>query len=134
MPPSQSLPEFFIDRSLARRDVAEALRSAGWLVCTHLEVFGDRDQEVTDVEWLELCGREGWIVLTMDRRIRYHRAEIAAIRRHRVRAFVLTSGNLSASQQAQRFVANAERIYAASEARGPLVYTVHPTRIVRIFP
>ena len=93
MPRSLSLPEFFIDRSLARRDVAEALRGAGWLVRTHLEVFGDRDQEITDVEWLELCGREAWIVLTMDRRIRYHRAEVAAIRRHRVRAFVLTSGN-----------------------------------------
>lgn len=134
MPRSPSLPEFFIDRSLARRDVAEALRGAGWLVRTHLEVFGDRDQEITDVEWLELCGREEWIVLTMDRRIRYHRAEIAAIRRHRLRAFVLTSGNLSASQQAQRFVANAERILVACEAPGPFVYTVHPTRIVRIFP
>ena len=50
MPPSQSLPEFFIDRSLARRDVAEALRGAGWLVRTHLEVFGDRDQEITDID------------------------------------------------------------------------------------
>src|SRR3990172_1124596 len=41
VPRSLSLPEFFIDRSLARRDVAEALRGAGWLVRTHLEVFGD---------------------------------------------------------------------------------------------
>lgn len=82
MPPSRSQPEFFVDRSLAR---------------THLEVFGERDQDVTDVEWLELCGREGWVVLTMDRRIRYRRAEIAAIRRHRVQAFVLTSGNLTAA-------------------------------------
>ncbi len=131
---SRSQPEFFIDRSLARRDVAEALRGVGWLVRTHLEVFGNRDQEVTDVEWLELCGREGWIVLTMDRRIRYHRAEIAAIRRHRVRAFVLTSANLTASQQAQRFVTNAERMHVACEALGPFVYTVHPTRIVRVFP
>lgn len=134
MPRSRSLPEFFIDRSLARRDVAEALRGVGWLVRTHLEVFGDRDQEITDVEWLELCGREGWIVLTMDRRIRYHRAEIAAIRRHRVQAFVLTSGNLTAGQQAQRFVHNAARIAAACEASGPFVYAVHPKRIVRIYP
>ena len=56
MPRSRSLPEFFIDRSLARRDVAEALRDAGWVVRTHIEVFGGRDQETTDVEWLELSG------------------------------------------------------------------------------
>ncbi len=110
------------------------LRAAGWSVLTHIEVYGDRDQEITDVEWLERCGREGWIVLTMDRRIRYHRAEIAAIRRHRVRAFVLASGNLSASQQGRRFVENAERIFAACAVPGPFVYTVHPTRIVRLFP
>lgn len=134
MPPFLSRPEFFLDRSLARRVVAGALRDAGWSVRTHIEVYGDRDQEVRDVEWLELCGREDWIVLTMDRRIRYHGAEIAAIRRYRVRAFVLTSGNLSASQQAQRFVSNAERIHVACEAPGPFVYTVHPTRLVRIFP
>jgi hypothetical protein len=134
VPHSPSPPEFFIDRSLARRDVAEALRGMGWLVRTHLEVFADRDQDVTDVEWLELCGRQGWVVLTMDRRIRYHRAEIAAIRRYKVRAFVLPSGNLAAAQQAQRYVDNAAGIFEACAAPGPFVYTVHPTRIVRIFP
>ncbi len=134
MPPSRSQPEFFVDRSLARRDVAEALRREGWLVRTHLEVFGERDQDVTDVEWLELCGREGWVVLTMDRRIRYRRAEIAAIRRHRVQAFVLTSGNLTAAQQAQRFAHNAARIAAACDVAGPFVYVVHPKRIARIYP
>ena len=134
MPPSRSRPEFFIDRSLARRDVAEALRRAGWRVRTHLEVFGDRDEQVPDVEWLELCGSEGWVVLTMDKRIKYHRAEIAAVRRHRVRAFVLTSGNLSAAQQAQRFLDNAGRILTACDAPGPLVFAVQQRRIVRIYP
>jgi hypothetical protein len=67
---SPSPPEFFVDRSLARRDVAAALRLAGWTVRTHIEVFGARDEVVEDVEWLERCGHQGWIVLTMDRRIR----------------------------------------------------------------
>ena len=49
MPPFRSRPEFFLDRSLARRVVAEALRSAGWSVRTHIEVFGDRDQEARAV-------------------------------------------------------------------------------------
>lgn len=134
MRPSRSLPEFFVDRSLARRDVAEALREAGWLVRTHLEVFGERDEHVPDVEWLELCGREGWIVLTMDRRIRYHRSEIAAIRRHGVRAFVLATGNLTAAQQAQRFVSNGARILVQAAEPGPFVCAVHADRIVRLYP
>lgn len=134
MPQTSSRPEFFIDRSLARRDLAGALRRSGWSVRTHLEVYGDRDQAVTDLEWLELCGRRDWAVLTMDRRIRYHRAEIAAIRRHRVKAFALTSGNLTAAGQAERFVANAERIEAACAEPGPFVYAVHADRIVRIYP
>lgn len=134
MLPFLSRPEFFLDRSLARRVVAGMLREAGWSVRTHIEVFGTRDQEVGDVEWLELCGREGWIALTMDRRIRYHRAEIAAIRRHGAKAFVLASGNLRAVDQACRFLGNEALILAACIDPGPFVYAVHTGRIERIFP
>ena len=134
MLPSPSQPEFFLDRSLGGHDVAAALRLAGWSIRTHAEVYRERDDEVEDVEWLELCGREGWPALTMDRRIRYHPAEIAAIRRYRVRAFALTSGNLTAAEQAARFIRNRARIEEACEEAGPLLYTVHADRIVRIFP
>lgn len=134
MPPSPSPPEFFLDRSLGGRDVAEALRRAGWNVRTHLEVYGDRDQNVEDIEWLALCGREGWPALTMDRRIRYRPAEISALRRHFVKAFALTSGNLTAAAQAERFVRNGPRIHAACADPGPFLYAVQATQVVRIFP
>lgn len=134
MAPSRSRPEFFVDRSLGGHDVARALRHAGWKIHTHLEVYGARDQRVEDVEWLELCGKRGWGALTMDRRIRYRPAEIAAIRRHRVKLFALTSGNLTATEQAERYIRNATRIDIACEATGPLVCAVHADRIVRIFP
>jgi len=110
------------------------LGSAGWSIRTHIEVYGGRDQEVEDVEWLELCGREGWIALTMDRRVRYHSAEIAAIRRHRVKAFALASGNLRAADQAHRFLGNEARITAACADPGPFIYAVFADRIERIFP
>jgi hypothetical protein len=129
-----SRPEFFLDRSLGGRDVADALRRAGWIVRTHVEIYGDRDQDVEDVEWLELCGRQGWPALTMDRRVRYRPVEIAAVRRYRVQAFALTSGNLIAAEQAQRFIRNRPRIEAACAQAGPFLYAVHADRIVRIFP
>jgi len=126
--------EFFLDRSLGRHRVAEGLRAAGWTLRTHHEVYGDRDEEVPDTEWLELCGREDLPVLTKDRRLRYRPAEIQAIRRFGVRAFVLTGGSLTAAEQAARFDRSRTRIEEACAAAGPFVYAVHAERIVRIFP
>lgn len=131
---SQQPLEFFLDRSLGRHHVAQALRSAGWTLRTHHEVYGDRDEEVPDVEWLELCGREGLPVLTKDRRLRYRPSEIDAIRRFGVRAFVLTGGSLRAAEQAARFDRSRQRIEEACAAPGPLIYAVYADRIVRIFP
>lgn len=133
MSPSRPPPEFFVDRSLGRHRVAHALRESGWLLRTHHEVFGDRDEHVPDVEWLEYCGRRGLPVLSKDRRLRYRPEEIAAIRRHRVRAFVLTRGSLRAAEQTARFEASRGAIVAASMEAGPFVYAVHADRIVRIF-
>jgi PIN like domain len=114
--------------------VPNALRAAGWQHRTHFEVFGHRDQAVTDVEWLERCGSESWIVLTKDRRIRYRPAEIAAVRRFAVKAFVLTVGNLTAAEQARRFNENRSRIEQACREDGPFLYAVHARRIQRLFP
>lgn len=126
--------EFFLDRSLGRHQVAAELRRAGWVVRTHHEVYGARDEEVPDVEWLELCGAEGIPVLAKDRKLRYRPAEIDAIRRFGVRAFVLTSGNLKAREQAARIDRNRQRIEEACVAVGPFLYAVHAGRIARIFP
>lgn len=134
MPPSRRPPEFFLDRSLGRHQVAQALRTAGWTVRTHHEVYGDRDEDVPDVEWLELCGRERLPVLTKDRRLRYRPIEVEAIRRFGVRAFVLTAGSLRAVEQAARFDRNRRRIEEACQESGPFVFAVHAERIVRIFP
>jgi hypothetical protein len=98
------------------------------------EVYGAREELVSDEEWLERAGSEDWVVLTKDKRIRRRPAEIDAIRRHRVRAFVLTSGQLTSSQLADRFCINAARIDAAAEEAGPLVFAVHARRIERLFP
>lgn len=131
---SPSPPEFFVDRSLGRHRVAKVLRASGWSLRTHHEAFGERDEKVPDVEWLEYCGREVLPVLSKDRRLRYRPQEIAAIRRRRVKAFVLTRGSLRAAEQAARFDINREAILAACEDRGPFVYAVHADRIVKVFP
>lgn len=91
------MPELFLDRSLGRRPVPDLLRAAGLRLRTLAEVYGiPADETIPDVDWLARAGREGWVVLMKDERIRYRPAERAALVDHRVRAFRLTSGNLRA--------------------------------------
>ena len=127
-------PEFFVDRSLGRHQVADALRLGGWRLRTHYEVFRFRDEEVPDVEWLEMCGRADLPVLSKDKRLRYRREEIAAIRRYGVKAFVLARGSLRAAEQVDRFDRHRKAIVVACRDPGPFIYAVHTDRIARIFP
>ncbi len=131
---SQRPLEFFVDRSLGRHRVPEALRAAGWVLRTHHEIYGERDEQVPDVEWLELCGRRKMPVLSKDRRLRYRPAEIEAIRRFGVRAFLLTSGSLLAAEQAARFDRSRESIEEKCAADGPVIYAAQVSRIVRVLP
>ncbi len=92
---------FFLDRSLGRHVVAEALRTAG----AEVEVHADRFREdAPDDEWLDRVGKKGWLVLTKDKRIRYRRAEFDAVVQANVRLFVLTAGNVTAMEMGEIFV------------------------------
>lgn len=57
-----------------------------------------------DEEWLTHAGRNGWIVLTKDHRIRYRNLERTALMSAGVGAFVLTAGDLNGDEMAKIFV------------------------------
>ena len=93
---------FFIDRSLGRKVIANALRDAGEKVEIHDDHF---PQNTVDDVWLCEVGRCGWVVLTKDANIRYHANELAALRSASVRAFILTArGDLSGPEMAEIFI------------------------------
>lgn len=52
-----------------------------------------------------MAGQEGWVVITKDRRIRYRETERAALIGARVRAFVITKGDLQGIEMARVVVA-----------------------------
>ena len=80
--------EFFVDRSLGRKQVPALLRNAGWDLRTLAEVYGvPMDETVEDPDWLELAGERGWAVLMKDDRIRYRKAELGALIAGNVQAF-----------------------------------------------
>ena len=127
------LPDLFLDRSLGRVKVPNALHAAGLRLKTLAEHYGvPADEKVADTEWLQLAGIEGWAVLMKDERIRYTPAERAAVQEHQVRCFCLTSGNLTGDQMAQRFLDNLDAITAACAADGLFIYAVHANRIVKL--
>ncbi|MBA2433666.1 MAG: hypothetical protein M3480_07170 [Verrucomicrobiota bacterium] len=79
--------------------MAAILRAAGLKVLVHDDHFA---QNATDQEWLTAAGKSNWIVITRDERIRYRTAERQALRRAKVRAFLLAAqGDLRAETLAE---------------------------------
>jgi hypothetical protein len=130
-----TLPEFFIDRSLSRKHLANALTEQGLIVHTMASVYGEEiAQGLADEQWLTDAGTNGWIVLMKDDAIRRRPAERDALADAVVRAFCLTNANLRASEQSARFVGNLARILRRAETPGPYIYGVYDGYIKRLWP
>ena len=101
---SSGLPEltFFVDRSLGRQLVANALRLAGESVEIHDDHFAP---DAPDDVWLTAVGQRGWIALTKDKAIRFRKNERAAVQSANARLFVLTAGNITGAECAAAIVA-----------------------------
>jgi hypothetical protein len=107
---------FFVDRSLGRRTVVEALREAGAHVEAHDDHFAP---DTADEDWLIEVGGRGWIVLTKDQRIRRRPHELQALKVAKVRAFVLTSQHLRGEEMAAIFVKHLRRIERLARREAP---------------
>lgn len=134
--PSASPPEFFIDRSLGRHVVPDALRAAGAIVHVMADVYGERiGQGLADEEWLRDAGEREWVVLMKDAKIRYRPAELQVVIDHGLRAFCLTNANLRGVEMAERFVENLARIVRIAEQRpGPYIYGVYSDAVRPLWP
>lgn len=113
---------FFVDRSLGRYDVPRALRSAGFDIVEHDEIF---DDTTSDADWLEHCARRKWIVLSKDAALRLQ-PEVHVIRRRGLHVYVVTNASLSGPRTAALLVSLAVRIERrAAKQRGGYVVGVY---------
>ena len=111
------LPPVFVDRALDSPRFTEPLKEAqirighitGRLVIhCHNDLF---DQGTSDEEWIECCGRNGWIVFTKDKAIRRRQLEREAVQKYNAAVFNLkTQKNMTAQENAQAFVKAVPRI------------------------
>jgi hypothetical protein len=92
---------FFLDRSLGKKKIADALRQTGERVEVHDDHF---PPDAKDVDWLSNVGAREWIVLTKDNRIRYRTLERNALMQAGVKAFILTGTDLRGEEMAQIFI------------------------------
>lgn len=92
---------FFVDRSLGRHDVPDALQKAGEKVERHDVHFPERTD---DVDWLRLVSKHDWVVLTKDSEIKHRPLERAAVRRGKVRQFTYQSAQTKGEDMASAFV------------------------------
>lgn len=123
-------PLLFIDRCAWSRRLDQALRQAGIPFIAHREKFAD---DCPDEDWLDVAGREGWIVVTRDKAIRRKANELRAFRDASVIAFALASGNASAEDTARLIVGLYRKILG--KARGckpPAMFSVTLTGTISV--
>ncbi len=103
----------------------------------HLDVYprAEYPQSVPDEIWLEMVGRNGWAVLTADKRNRYEPLEKAKIIEHKVREFTFASGNFTGADMAQILKDNLRRIDRMCRFKpAPLIVSLSKSGITVRFP
>ena len=131
---AESQLEFFLDRSLGRHVVADALRAVG----VPVQVMAERDPEteefVEDETWIREVTADGLVILMKDDQIRRKPREQQAVLESGARAFVVTNASLRGDEVAALFVENRHRIMQRARKPGPFIYGVYPGRLEKLFP
>jgi hypothetical protein len=86
---------FFLDRSLGKTQLAEALKGEGFRIEVHDAHFSPTEE---DPIWLAECGRQKWVVITADKKI--EKRHLDAIIEAKVAVFLIASN--TAEQWAER--------------------------------
>jgi hypothetical protein len=123
--------KFFVDNNLSVQ-LARGMAGFGEDV-THLKDHYSPD--AADTDWLPQIGRDEWILLTRDDRVRFNPAELAALKQHRVGAFFLGGKGRSRWDIIQQVVRNWMRMNElADKTSRPFAFRVPPqgTKIDRI--
>lgn len=134
MQSSPSPLEYFVDRSLGRQDVPDALTARGLEVRTMSSAYPVDGQFITDEQWLRDCMHHGWVVLSKDKGLRRIIGYLPELHQETLRVFILMNGNLASAQQVEHFENNLERIVEAALEPGPFICGVYANQIRQLWP
>lgn len=89
---------------------------------------------VKDPVWIPQVAEQGWLIITRDRRIQDHRAEIQAVRDSGAKMVTLTSADAGSTwAQLEVLMSQWRRIERLALEEGPFVWTASRT-VLREFP
>jgi hypothetical protein len=87
-----------------------------------------------DAIWIPETARQGWLVITRDRHIQDHRAEIEAVRKNGARMVVLAADEaVDTWHQLEVLMCQWRNVEALLEQPGPFIYTITRTSL-RVVP
>jgi hypothetical protein len=93
-----------------------------------------KDTATRDSVWIPETARQGWIIITRDRRIQEHRAEIEAVRTSGARMITLAGAEaVDTFHQLEALMCNWRRILSLAGRPGPFICIVTRTTL-REFP
>ena len=107
----------YLDENLDNcKPIVQALVESTVRFERHADHFqrGERDEV-----WLSFIGKNGWAVLTKDKRNRYNEWERYAIQQNRVREFYFGSGNFNAEEMAAALRAALPEMRRIFRSEGP---------------
>jgi hypothetical protein len=86
------------------------------------------DTSTDDKIWIPETARQGWLIITRDRRIQEHRAEIEAVRSSGARMVNLASDDaVNTFMQLEVLMCQWRRVEAMLEEKGPFIYALART-------
>lgn len=93
------------------------------------------DPGAGDEIWIPATSREGWLIITRDRHIQDHRAEIAAVRDSAARMINLSGIDARTTfDQLEALLCNWHEILRKLDESGPFIYSVTRTRGLKAIP
>lgn len=85
---------------------------------------------VLDTEWLPIVAAAGWLIITRDRHIQDHRAEIAAVRDHSAKMVALSGRDaVDTWAQLEIIMGQWRSVEALLQQPGPFIYTATRTSL-----
>lgn len=137
--PPEGLPVVFLDENI-EKDTAVALAEyREWQIVAHREHFphdpGGQDTSIEDPTVLRLCGKNRWILVSCDDKMRYSPENQKAASEHLTKVFLFPTGHYKGGEYEAALIAGRHRLLAFAKknvgpffARITLTGDVYPLR------
>jgi hypothetical protein len=122
----------FLDRSIGTQKIATALRAEQLDVETIADRYGPANTHVRDEQWIAEASRDGRLLISADKRIRYRPRERLAICIHAARCITFAAGDLTSEQMTSLFLYHLPHVQVVAGNPGPYVYHMTRDRLVRM--